>query len=100
MQSLQPFTGGTEQELSANHRSWASHGTLLQQAVLLDQFGVLHDGTNPYPDAIAAVVALADQVLKLLIVSNSSRRESQTSKRITVFPTRSMELTPYLRERW
>ncbi|CAK0734875.1 hypothetical protein CVIRNUC_000496 [Coccomyxa viridis] len=30
------------------------------QAILLDQFGVLHDGRKPYPGAIEAVTALAD----------------------------------------
>ncbi len=44
------------------------------QALLLDQFGVLHDGRRPYPGAIEAVAAAAASGLKLLIISNSSRR--------------------------
>ena len=54
---------------------------LSSQAVLLDQFGVLHDGQHPYPDAIAAVQALADRGLKLFVLSNSSRsaQNSQTN---------------------
>ena len=44
------------------------------QAILLDQFGVLHDGQNPYPGAIEAVTALADSGRSVLIISNSSRR--------------------------
>ena len=47
-------------------------------AALLDQFGVLHDGQKPYPGAIEAVKYLADRVKKLLIISNSSRRECAT----------------------
>lgn len=43
--------------------------------MLLDQFGVLHDGTQPYPGAVEAVEWLAQQGVKLLIISNSSRRE-------------------------
>ncbi len=47
--------------------------------VLLDQFGVLHDGSVPYPDAIAAVRHLAfDRGLRVLIISNSSRRSAGT----------------------
>lgn len=42
---------------------------------LLDQFGVLHDGEKPYPGAIEAVAQLAARGMKLLIISNSSRRE-------------------------
>ena len=44
------------------------------QAILLDQFGVLHDGQKPYPGAIEAVTALADSGRSVLIISNSSRR--------------------------
>ena len=45
----------------------------LVQAVLLDQFGVLHDGQKPYPGSIEAVKALAESGRKILIISNSSR---------------------------
>lgn len=44
------------------------------KAVLLDQFGVLHDGKEPYPRAIEAVEELARRGCKILILSNSSRR--------------------------
>ncbi len=37
--------------------------------------GVLHDGTKPYPGAIEAVSQLAERGMRLLIISNSSRRE-------------------------
>lgn len=45
------------------------------RGVLLDQFGVLHDGVKPYAGAIDAVAALAARGVQLLIISNSSRRE-------------------------
>lgn len=43
-------------------------------AILLDQFGVLHDGQQPYAGSIEATRHLAeDQERKLLLLSNSSR---------------------------
>ena len=45
------------------------------EAVLLDQFGVLHDGKQTYsPATVAAVQRLAAAGLKVFIVSNSSIR--------------------------
>jgi Haloacid dehalogenase-like hydrolase len=44
------------------------------QGVLLDQFGVMHDGKTPYDGAVEAVQALADTGLRIVLVSNSSRR--------------------------
>lgn len=43
-------------------------------ALLLDQFGVLHDGTTAYPLAPAAVAAAAAAGVHLIILSNTSRR--------------------------
>jgi hypothetical protein len=43
-------------------------------AVLLDQFGVLHDGRQAYPGAVQAVRELRLKGLRLLVISNSSRR--------------------------
>jgi ribonucleotide monophosphatase NagD (HAD superfamily) len=40
----------------------------------MDQFGVLHDGKQPYPAAIQAVERLASEGVKVYILSNSSRR--------------------------
>ncbi len=46
-----------------------------KKAVLLDQFGVLHDGREAYPQAIEAVRYLREDCgMRLLILSNSSRR--------------------------
>jgi hypothetical protein len=53
-----------------NHASWP-----WPQGVLLDQFGVLHDGRMAYPGAVEAVERLHSQGMQLLIISNSSRSE-------------------------
>lgn len=45
------------------------------RGALLDQFGVLHDGVEPYPGAIEAVANWHARGMRLLIISNSSRRE-------------------------
>lgn len=45
---------------------------------LLDQFGVLHDGKQPYPGALSALQNLASKGAKLVIISNSSRRSCVT----------------------
>lgn len=41
--------------------------------ILLDQYGVLHDGVTPYPGAVDAVRSLA-ATRRVFILSNSSRR--------------------------
>ncbi|PRW61092.1 Haloacid dehalogenase-like hydrolase superfamily isoform 1 [Chlorella sorokiniana] len=46
------------------------------RGALLDQFGVLHDGEKPYPGAIDAVSQLAERGMRLMIISNSSRRSA------------------------
>jgi len=43
--------------------------------MLLDQFGCLHDGQQPYPGAVEAVAALAEGGMQILLLSNSSRRK-------------------------
>ncbi|CAI0396929.1 unnamed protein product [Linum tenue] len=48
------------------------------KAWFLDQFGVLHDGKQPYPGAIATLNKLATTGAKMVIISNSSRRASVT----------------------
>ena len=47
-------------------------------SLLLDQFGVLHDGCEAYPEAIEAVRRLATDRKKLVILSNSGRRAAET----------------------
>ncbi|KAG9446961.1 hypothetical protein H6P81_013089 [Aristolochia fimbriata] len=52
------------------------------KAWLLDQFGVLHDGKQPYPGAISTLEKLANQGVKMVIISNSSRRASTTVEKM------------------
>ena len=47
----------------------------MSQGILLDQFGVLHDGKTAYPSAIQAVQKLSQSGRKIVILSNSSRRK-------------------------
>lgn len=51
-------------------------------AIVLDQWGVLHDGSAPYPGAIAAVKALAGDGTRLAILSNSGKRSAPNADRI------------------
>lgn len=52
------------------------------KAWFLDQFGVLHDGKQPYPGAISTLEKLATTGAKMVIISNSSRRASLTIERM------------------
>lgn len=51
---------------------------------MLDQFGVLHDGRQPYSaETLRAVKAMCeDAKLSVFIISNSSRRSSGTIKKL------------------
>nr|XP_017178091.2 glycerol-3-phosphate phosphatase isoform X2 [Malus domestica] len=51
-------------------------------AWFLDQFGVLHDGKQPYPGAISTLKKLASSGAKMVIISNSSRRSSTTMDKL------------------
>jgi HAD superfamily hydrolase (TIGR01459 family) len=48
----------------------------------VDQFGVLHDGTKPYPGAVAALRRLRDEGRKVIILSNSGKRSAPNEARI------------------
>ncbi|KAL5997984.1 hypothetical protein ACLOJK_008918 [Asimina triloba] len=52
------------------------------KAWFLDQFGVLHDGKQPYPGAISTLEKLANDGAKMVIISNSSRRASTTLEKM------------------
>ena len=65
------------------------------QAVLLDQFGVLHDGQKPYSGSIEAVKALAESGRKILIISNSSR-SAPPSCRTSIYNTSTVRLVDEL----
>ena len=49
---------------------------------VLDQWGVLHDGTDPYPGAADAVDALRAMGKRIAVLSNSGRRAAPNAARI------------------
>jgi HAD superfamily hydrolase (TIGR01459 family) len=51
-------------------------------AVVLDQWGVLHDGTRPYPGAVSCVAGLAAAGVRLAVLSNSGKRAAPNAARI------------------
>ncbi|MEM9013043.1 MAG: TIGR01459 family HAD-type hydrolase [Pseudomonadota bacterium] len=51
-------------------------------AIVLDQWGVLHDGTAPYPGAIACLRDLASRGVRLAVLSNSGKRAAPNAERI------------------
>lgn len=51
-------------------------------ALLIDQFGTLHDGTAPYPGAVHALKYLRWQNKKIVLLSNSGRRVSANLARM------------------
>lgn len=52
------------------------------QGVLLDQFGVLHDGKTANSAAVDAVQKWSSMGLKVYILSNSSRRAATALQKI------------------
>jgi HAD superfamily hydrolase (TIGR01459 family) len=57
--------------------------TARYHALLLDQFGVLHDGQVPYPGAIDMVRAVHATGCRILLLSNSSRRSSGALRKLS-----------------
>ncbi len=53
------------------------------EAVFIDQYGVLHDGRNPYPGARDALAALKSRGVKIVVLSNSGRTGAANAKRMT-----------------
>ncbi|MCV3207551.1 TIGR01459 family HAD-type hydrolase [Mesorhizobium sp. YC-39] len=49
---------------------------------LLDQFGVLHDGTSPYPGAVEALSALKRAGKTVVLISNSGKRAEPNERRL------------------
>lgn len=48
----------------------------------LDQFGVLHDGTAPYPGAVDALVRLKQAGKTIVLLSNSGKRSAPNEARL------------------
>ena len=54
----------------------------LYEVFILDQWGVMHDGSYGYINAINAVDKLVNNNKKLIIISNSSKRKSTSVSRL------------------
>ena len=52
------------------------------KAVFFDQYGVLHDGRNPYPGARNALAALKSRGVGIVILSNSGRTGAANAERM------------------
>jgi len=50
--------------------------------IVLDQWGVLHNGTTPYPTAVTTLRALNAQGVPLAVLSNSGKRAAPNADRI------------------
>ncbi len=53
------------------------------KAVFFDQYGVLHDGRNPYPGARDALAALKSRGVGIVVLSNSGRTGAANAERMT-----------------
>lgn len=51
-------------------------------AIVLDQWGVLHDGSAPYPRAADILAALRQTGIRLAVLSNSGKRSAPNARRI------------------
>lgn len=51
-------------------------------AVILDLWGVVHDGVDPYPSSIPAMTALRDAGIPVALLSNAPRRSSVVTGRM------------------
>lgn len=51
-------------------------------AFFIDQFGVLHDGTRPYPGAVATLEALSAAGKRVILLSNSGKRSAPNAARL------------------
>jgi HAD superfamily hydrolase (TIGR01459 family) len=49
---------------------------------VLDQFGVLHDGVEPYPGAVEALIELKAAGKRILLLSNSGKRSAPNEARL------------------
>jgi len=67
-------------ELSALSRFVAIASSF--KAVFFDQYGVLHDGRNPYPGARDALAALKSRGVKIVVLSNSGRSGAANAERM------------------
>ena len=52
---------------------------------LVDQFGVLHDGQTPYPQARDTLLRLRDEGVRVVLLSNSGKRADANADRLVRF---------------
>src|SRR5437879_2513900 len=50
--------------------------------LILDQWGVLHDGTTPYPGVIEALRNLVSRRVPVAVLTNSSKSETANRERL------------------
>ena len=62
--------------------------------IVLDQYGVLHNGSSPYADAVNCLLELANQGTRLAVLSNSGKRSAPNAARIATmgFPASLFEI--------
>jgi HAD superfamily hydrolase (TIGR01459 family) len=65
--------------------STASGKPFRYDAVLLDQYGVLHDGTTAYPTTMPCLRELADRKIKMVLISNTCQPAETTLSNLTHF---------------
>jgi HAD superfamily hydrolase (TIGR01459 family) len=51
-------------------------------AMLIDQFGVIHDGQNLYPGAAEVMAALHDLDIPVIVMTNSGKRAAPNTERV------------------
>ncbi|MGI9499379.1 MAG: TIGR01459 family HAD-type hydrolase [Geminicoccaceae bacterium] len=52
------------------------------QGFIIDQWGVLHDGGEPYPDAIDCLTSLRATGVRIVLLSNSGKRAAYNQERL------------------
>jgi HAD superfamily hydrolase (TIGR01459 family) len=52
------------------------------QGFIIDQWGVLHDGGEPYPGAIDCLTALRETGRRIVLLSNSGKRADHSTRRL------------------
>lgn len=82
MKFRMPISVKLEKDFSALHGLKDLVEPMHYKVWLLDQFGVLHDGQKAYPGAVETLNRIASTGVKLVVISNSSRRAVSTFERL------------------
>lgn len=62
------------------HLQMMEYASKSYDSLIIDQWGVLHNGRNPYPGVVDCLTNLKAQGKKLILLSNSSKRKSSSFK--------------------